>query len=83
MKLFKELGDEKTYSILKEVYEDEIRHVARGRSELLRNVMNPEELWDYYCKNLPENLTPARAKGIVFDDEDAGHGLRASRSWCA
>lgn len=69
MGLFKELGDEKTFSILKEVYEDEIRHVARGRNELLKKVSGPSELWSYYCENLPQNLTPARAKGIVFDDE--------------
>lgn len=69
MELFKEIGDERTYSILKEVYEDEIKHVARGRTELLKNVSHANELWDFYCENLPENLTPARAKGIVFDDE--------------
>jgi uncharacterized ferritin-like protein (DUF455 family) len=69
MELFKELGDLKTHAILKEVYEDEIKHVARGRSELLKNVTGPEELWHHYCESLPSNLTPARAKGIHFDDE--------------
>lgn len=69
MKVFKEHGDERTYLILREVYEDEIRHVARGRNELLKKVSSPEELWDFYCENLPDNLTPARAKGMVFDDK--------------
>lgn len=69
MTIFQELGDLKTYQILKEVYEDEIRHVARGRTELLKKARHPEELWELYCSNLPENLTPARAKGISFDGD--------------
>lgn len=69
MAIFQKLGDLKTYQILKEVYEDEIRHVARGRTELLKKVSHPEELWEFYCRSLPESLTPARAKGIVFDND--------------
>jgi uncharacterized ferritin-like protein (DUF455 family) len=69
MEVFLDLEDHKTYEILKEVYEDEIRHVARGRTELLRVVEEPQELWDFYCANLPENLTPARAKGLLFDEK--------------
>lgn len=69
MKVFSEIGDEKTFDILNEVYQDEVRHVARGRTELIKNIDDPEELWAFYCACLPENLTPSRAKGIVFDHE--------------
>ncbi len=66
--LFKKLGDIKTYQILEEVYQDEIKHVARGRVELQKKVNSADELWAYYCENLPGKLTPARAKGIHFDN---------------
>lgn len=67
MNVFQEIGDGETFNILKEVYEDEVRHVARGRTELIKKVDSPEDLWNHYCESLPENLTPARAKGIIFD----------------
>lgn len=75
--LFKDLGDIKTYEILEEVYQDEIKHVARGRIELLKSTNSPDDLWNHYCESLPGKLTPARAKGIRFDDigrEKAGLG---------
>ncbi|OUR95358.1 hypothetical protein A9Q84_16100 [Halobacteriovorax marinus] len=66
--LFSEIGDEKTSNIMKIVYEDEIRHVAIGRSwlDLWRGNL---DLWAFYIENLPELITPARAKGMVFDHE--------------
>jgi len=66
--LFKEMEDEKTSNILDIVYEDEIRHVAIGRNWL--NLWRGDKsLWAFYIENLPELITPARAKGMVFDDE--------------
>lgn len=68
MTIFKDLGDDKTFNILNIVYLDEIKHVARGVSFLNIKKGN-EELWDYYTNLLPEKITPARAKGNVFDEE--------------
>jgi len=67
--IFQDIGDEKTAQIIKEVYEDEIKHVARGKMELERNLEDPEELWAYYESLLPANLTAERGKGIHFDRE--------------
>ncbi len=67
MQVFKDLEDFKAFEILNEVYEDEVRHVARGRTELLKSIDDPNQLWQHYCQNLPGVLTPARAKGISFD----------------
>lgn len=67
--VFKEVGDEETAQIIKEVYEDEIKHVARGKVELERSIEDPEELWTYYESLLPTNLTAERGKGIHFDQE--------------
>ena len=47
--------------------EDEIAHVARGKKFLEKNDEESNEFWDYYISLLPENITPNRAKGIVFD----------------
>lgn len=68
-KVFEEIGDNETAGILQVVYEDEIKHVARGRVEVMRAGVLPEELWEFYTKTLPHNLTPSRAKGMSFDRE--------------
>lgn len=67
--VFLEIGDSTTAEILKIVYEDEIKHVARGKVEMERTGGTVKNLWDYYCMVLPIPLTPARAKGILFDKE--------------
>lgn len=68
--IFEEIGDLEINKILTIVYEDEIRHVARGKHELTQKIKNTEkDLWEYYCELLPEPLTPTRAKGMVFDQK--------------
>ena len=64
--VFTELGDHETAKIMAEVYADEISHVAVG-AYWLKKWRDDRELWDYYRTNLPQLLTPARAKGVVFD----------------
>ena len=64
-KIFKEVGDTKTASILKVVYEDEISHVAFGVSYFEKWRQN-KSLWEYYNENLPYPMTPARSKGKNF-----------------
>ncbi len=65
---FKEVEDHKSASIMKVVYEDEISHVALG-AKWLNEWRGSTSLWNYFCENLPELLTPARAKGIHFNSE--------------
>lgn len=66
--VFKGVGDQKSAKIMNIVLEDEISHVAFGRtwSNLWRK---DESLWQYYLNHLPGNLTPARAKGIILNNE--------------
>lgn len=66
--VFRELGDEKTASILDTVLEDEIGHVAFG-SHWMKKWKQDKSLWDYYLSVLPWPLTPARSKGIHFNRE--------------
>jgi len=66
--VFKEIGDEKTAKVLEIVYEDEISHVALGR-KWLNKWREDKSLWQYYFENLPELITPARSKGMIFDAE--------------
>ncbi|MBC7660739.1 MAG: DUF455 family protein [Chitinophagaceae bacterium] len=66
-KIFAELGDHETAAILQKVYDDEIGHVKHGVSWLER--WRPRELsqWEAYEGNLKLPLSPARAKGPIFD----------------
>ena len=64
--IFKKYDDGKSASILMEIYNDEIIHVARG-VDFVRKHSKSDVLWDEYCYSLPHNLSPARAKGIIFD----------------
>lgn len=66
--IFREVGDDETANIMAEVYKDEISHVAVGAHWLKKWRMDAD-LWDYYVSNLPDLLTPARAKGVIFDKE--------------
>lgn len=59
---FRAVGDDKTADILKEVYNDELSHVALGVNHLNR-WREDKSLWQYYVSNLPFPLTPARSKG--------------------
>ena len=47
---------------------DEIKHVGLGYSWLKR-WRDDQETWDYYKSLLPDKLTPARAKGIIFNED--------------
>ncbi|MEX1099472.1 MAG: DUF455 family protein, partial [Bacteriovoracaceae bacterium] len=67
-KVFLELGDLKTASVLKVVYEDEIGHVQLG-GRYLELWRQDKSFWSYYNENLPWPLTPARSKGKLFVEE--------------
>jgi uncharacterized ferritin-like protein (DUF455 family) len=65
-KIFRDLGDEATASILNTVLEDEVSHVAFG-AHWMKKWRQDLTLWDYYRTVLPWPMTPARGKGLAFD----------------
>ena len=67
-KLFTEIEDPKSAGILDLVYKEEIQHVAFGVNYLEKS-RGDKSLWDFYRNNLPDLITPARAKGMDFDFE--------------
>lgn len=67
MKTFRDLGDHETADILQKVYDDEIGHVKHGAQWLERWKPREKSQWDAYEGNLQLPLSPARAKGPVFD----------------
>ncbi len=50
---------------MRQVFEDEITHVALG-GRWLTEWRKDKTLWEYYLSVLPYPLTPARAKGANF-----------------
>ncbi len=65
-----QMGDTETHQLLVTVYEDEIRHVAHGLHWFREWKGGADESdWDAYRRSLPFPLTPARAKGSIFDEE--------------
>jgi uncharacterized ferritin-like protein (DUF455 family) len=66
---FAQLGDTETAAILQQVYDDEIGHVKHGVSWLNRWKDPQESQWQAYQKRLKLPLSPARAKGPIFDIE--------------
>lgn len=66
--IFSGVGDKKSAAVLNVVYEDEISHVGLG-IHWLNRWRNDKSLWDFYIQSLPDLLSPARAKGMIFDHE--------------
>ena len=67
-KRFQEAGDERTSQLLWMVYRDELFHVQVG-VELMDSLRGHQSQWDFYCENLLEPLSPARAKSTPFLEE--------------
>lgn len=64
--LMKQLGDEKTSSLLRQVFVDELSHVKFG-FQWFKKWSDPQlSQWQNYCENLKFPITPMRAKGNVF-----------------
>ncbi len=66
--IFKDFEDHESEKIMNIVYEDEISHVAYGRN-WLNKWRSDKSLWEYYNELLPKNITPARAKAMMFDHD--------------
>ena len=67
-KIFEEIEDFKTAEILSIVVKEEISHVGLG-VHYLNKWRGDKTLWNYYLETLPWPLTPARAKGKIFNTE--------------
>ncbi len=67
--LFRKMEDHKTADILETVLKEEISHVAVG-VHYLNLWRNDKRLWDYYMESLPYPMTPARAKGKIFREQE-------------
>lgn len=66
--IFEQVDDSESAKIMQIVLDDEISHVALGR-HWLDMWKGDKSMWQYYCSLLPENLSPARSKGIVVNQE--------------
>lgn len=77
--LFASAGDKKTAQLMRQVHDDEVGHVRHGLAWLRAWKKAGVADWDAYCEALPEELSPARAKGqryfvqarreVGFDDD--------------
>ncbi len=64
--LFSKYDDHRSASIMEIVYQDEITHVGMGY-KYLKNRSNSQEIYSHWESLLPGAITPARAKGMIFD----------------
>ncbi len=67
-KIFEGIEDYTSAQVMQQIYQDEISHVAFGRSYLNQKKID-QSLWDYYRSLLPPPSTPARARGTEFSVE--------------
>lgn len=68
-KAFELCGDLETAAIMERVYKDEISHVSFGLKWLRKWKPGNISEWDHYVSGLEFPLSPARAKGNIFDIE--------------
>jgi uncharacterized ferritin-like protein (DUF455 family) len=71
--LFEEIGDLDSAQVMRTVYLEEIGHVKHGVTWAQKWKDDNESLWNFYIRNLPDGLSPVRAKGsqspLGFDFE--------------
>ena len=63
---FEALGDVESAQVMKEVFEDEIRHVRHGLMWFREWKPQDSSDWDCFSERLEFPLSPSRAKGMVF-----------------
>lgn len=64
-KLFRQVGDTATASVLEKIYLDEINHVGHGLKWFRKWKQQEQTDWDAYRKSLSFPLSPAKAKGMA------------------
>ena len=65
--MFAEVGDDVTAALLQRVYDDELGHVKVGLTFFRKWRAASASDWSAFVSQLAEPLSPARAKGTVFD----------------
>ncbi len=73
-KAFEQVEDLKSQALMKQIFNDELKHVNFGW-QWLNHLHNCEDSWEAYCKALPPYLSPKRASGHTFSTQsrlDAG-----------
>lgn len=68
-KIFQNLGDPSTANILDKIYRDEIDHVGFGLKWFRRWKAAGKNDWEAFRERLVFPLSPARAKGNIFNTE--------------
>ena len=68
-KAFEECGDTETAKVMEKVYKDEISHVSFGLKWFRKWKQPHLSDWESYVSGLDFPLSPARAKGNLFDVE--------------
>ena len=69
-KSFARCGDEQSAQLMQTILEDEIGHVSFGW-KWLKNLKDPNNSeWDVWTQNLPHLMTPGRAKGFLFFEDN-------------
>lgn len=66
---FERVGDDASAALMRQIYEDEIKHVSFGMNWLRKMKESEESEWDVWEKSLPPLMTPKRAKGFVLHEE--------------
>lgn len=69
-KSFARCGDEKSAQLMQKILKDEISHVSFGFGMLKKLKGKEESEWETYEKSLTHFLTPKRAKGFLFSEEN-------------
>jgi len=67
-KLFAKHGDFVSSDIMTKIFNDEIFHVQLGYN-YLNNHKLEKNVWSFYVESLPWPITPARAKGIQYQEQ--------------
>jgi uncharacterized ferritin-like protein (DUF455 family) len=67
---FAKNGDEKSAQLMKKILEDEIGHVSFGCRWLHKWKENDATGYETWCQNIPPKMTPSRAKGQSFFEEN-------------
>lgn len=67
-KLFSKHGDYVSSEVMTRVFNDEIHHVKLGFN-FFKNKLSSTNVWSAYVDSLPWPITPARAKGIQYQEQ--------------
>ena len=67
--MFEKVGDIESSNLMKQIFSDEIKHVAFGYGWLKTFKHKDDSIFDAWIKSLPMIVEPKRAKGPIFLEE--------------